>query len=134
MMGNEIGELTGKITGLRLAHHYGGPMKLERTIESKGMIYGTEVTFIATTWAVERPHGGTYVKGHGILMTKTGEKAKALGSGIIFPTKDGGWAVRGARYFETGSAALKALNDVAVVFEIEIAPDGSYKDKMWEWK
>lgn len=134
MIGNEIGELTGKTIGKRLAHHYGGPLKLERTIETKGRVYGTEVTFIATTWAVERPHGGVYVKGHGIMMTKTGEKAEAQGSGISFPTKDGGWMARGIRYFQTSSPALKKLNDVAAVFEIEIGPDGSYKDKMWEWK
>jgi hypothetical protein len=134
MIGNEIGELTGKTIGIRLGHHYGGPMKLERTIESKGTVYGTEVTFIATTWAVERQHGGTYVKGHGVMMTRTGEKVEAQGSGISFPTRDGGWSARGVRYFQTGSAALKKLNDVAAVFEIEIAPDGSYKDKMWEWK
>jgi hypothetical protein len=134
MIGNEIGELTGKTIGIRLAHHYGGPMKLERTIESKGKIYGTDVTFIATTWAVERQHGGSFVKGHGVMMTKTGEKAEAQGSGISFPTRDGGWTARGVRYFQTGSAALKKLNDVAAVFEIEIGPDGSYKDKMWEWK
>jgi hypothetical protein len=134
MIGEMIGELTGKTIGQRLVHHWGGPMKLERTIEAKGKILGTEVTFIATTWASERPHGGMFVKGHGIIMTKNGEKAEARGSGISFPSKGGGWSVRGARYFQTSSAALKKLNDAAQLFEIEVDADGTYHDKMWEWK
>jgi hypothetical protein len=134
MIGEMIGELTGKTIGQRLVHHWGGRMKLERTIEAKGKVLGTEVSFIATTWSVERPQGGMFVKGHGVMMTRNGEKAEAQGSGISFPSKGGGWSVRGVRYFQTGSAALKKLNDVAVVFEIEVGADGTYHDKMWEWK
>jgi hypothetical protein len=134
MIGEMIGELTGETVGKRLIHHWGGPMKLERTIESKGKILGTEVSFLATTWSVERTHGGMFVKGHGVMMTKSGEKAEARGSGVAMPTKQGGLKVTGARYFQTGSAALKRLNEVVAVFEIEVGPDGSYKDKMWEWK
>jgi hypothetical protein len=134
MIGEMIGELTGKTVGQRLAHHWGGPIKLERTIEAKGKILGTEVSFIATTFSAERTHGGMFVKGHGILMTKTGENAEAMGSGISIPRKGGGWSARGVRYFQTKSAALKKLNDSALVFEIEIDADGTYHDKMWEWK
>jgi hypothetical protein len=134
MIGEMIGELTGKTVGQRLVHHWGGPMKLERTIDAKGKIYGTEVSFLATTWSMERPHGGMYTKGHGVMMTMNGEKAEATGSGIGSMKKGGGWSVRGARYFQTTSPALKKLNDAAILFEIEILPDGTYHDKMWEWK
>jgi hypothetical protein len=134
MIGEMIGELTGKVTGQRIVHHYGGPLKFERTIEMKGKILGTEVSFIATTSAVERHQGGMFMKGHGVVMTRNGEKAEAQGSGISIPAKGGGWSVRGARYFQTSSAALQKLNDVASVFEIEVDPDGTVHDKMWEWK
>jgi hypothetical protein len=134
MLGDMIGELTGKVVGQRIVHHYGGQLKLERTIESKGKILGTEVSFLATTWAMERPQGGMFSKGHGVMMTKTGEKAELHGSGISIPGKGPGMNVRGVRYLQTKSAALSRLNNVALVFEIEIAPDGTYHDKMWEWK
>ncbi|MCU0628147.1 MAG: hypothetical protein MUE45_01470 [Methanoregulaceae archaeon] len=134
MIGEMIGELTGKVIGQRIVHHWGGPMKIERTIEAQGKIHGVDVSFIATTWASGRPQGGMFMKGHGIMMTLNGEKAEAQGSGIGIPSKGGYSSVRGARYFQTSSASLKMLNDVAVLFEIEVGPDGTYKDKMWEWK
>jgi hypothetical protein len=134
MIGDMIGELTGQVVGQRIVHHHGGPLKLERTIESKGKILGTEVSFLATTWAMERPQGGMFSKGHGVMMTKTGEKAELHGSGISIPGKGPGWNIRGVRYLQTKSAALSRLNNVALVFEIEITPDGTYHDKMWEWK
>ena len=134
MIGEMVGELSGKVIGQRLVHHWGGPMKIERTIEAKGNIHGIDVSFLATTWASERPHGGMFVKGHAMMMTMHGEKAEGQGSGVIIPLKGGGMSVRGARYFQTGSAALKKLNDVALLFEIEVGPDGTYRDKMWEWK
>ena len=109
-------------------------MKLERTVEATGKILGVEVSFIATTWSVERKQGGMFVKGHGIMMTKTGERAEAHGSGIASMNTDGSWKVRGARYFRTNSNTLKKLNDAAIIFEIEMGPGESYLDKMWEWK
>jgi hypothetical protein len=42
--------------------------------------------------------------------------------------------MRGTRYAQTSSAALKRLNQVALVFETEITPDGMIHDRWWEWK
>jgi hypothetical protein len=42
--------------------------------------------------------------------------------------------MRGSRYAQTTSPALKRLNEVAIVFEIEISPDGTIRDRWWEWK
>jgi hypothetical protein len=134
MIGEMVSDMTGKVTGQRIVHHYGGPLKLERTIELKGKLLGSEVSFIATTWAVERPQGGMFMKGNGVFMTKNGEKAEARGSAIALPTKTGGWSLRGARYIQTSAESLKRLNTVALVFEIEVSPDGTVHDKMWEWK
>jgi hypothetical protein len=134
MIGEMIGELTGKQVGVRLPRHHGGDMKIERTLEAKGKILGEEVTFISTTWSREKPQGGMSTKGHGIMMTKKGEKVKLWGSGISVPNSGAGWSIRGARYLQTSAPALSRLNNVALLFEIEIGPDGSYRDKMWEWK
>jgi hypothetical protein len=134
MIGDMIGELTGKMVGQRIVHHHGGELKIERTMESKGKILGEEVTFLATLWIKERPQGGQYAKGHGVMMTKTGERATLHGAGISVTPKGPGWSMRGARYLQTSIGALKRLNNVVLVFEIEIAPDGTTHDRMWEWK
>ena len=134
MLGDMIGEMTGKVTGRRLISHYGKDPKIESTMESRGKILGTNVTLIATFWSKERRQGGMYSKGNGILMTESGDKAVLHGSGISIPGKGPGWSMRGSRYLQTSSPALSRLNDVVLVFEIEIDPDGTVHDRMWEWK
>jgi hypothetical protein len=134
MIGEMIGEVTGNVVGQRIVrYHYGEP-KLERTTELKGTLLGTEVTIIATFWSKERSQGGVYSEGSAIVTTNAGEKATVHASGISVPNKGSGWSMRGIRYLQTSSSALSRLNDVALVFEVEIAPDGTIVDKTWEWK
>ena len=93
-----IGELTGKVAGPRIIHrHHPGELKVERTIESKGKIPGTEVTFIATIKSWERPHGGIYAGGDGVMMTMNGDTVMLQGSGISVAGKGAGLNMRGAR-------------------------------------
>jgi hypothetical protein len=134
MIGEMIGELTGKVVNQRIVHHYGSDLKIEKTMESKGKILGEEVTLLATFWMKERLQGGTYSMGHGILMTKTGGKIIAKGAGISVPGPGPGIHMRGSRYMQTDIPGLSRLNNVVALFEIEVAPDGTVKDKMWEWK
>lgn len=134
MIGEMVGEMTGRVTVQRLVKHYGGELMLERTIEEKGKILGEDVTFIATTFAKERPGGGMFTKGDGVMMTRNGEKVKLHGSGITVRGKGAGQSIRGARYAQTTAPSLIRLNDMALVFEIEITPDGVMHDKIWEWK
>ena len=136
MIGEMLGELTGKIVGQRIisGYHMGGPLKIESTMETKGKILGQEVTLLATFWRMERPQGGMFSKGHGVLMTKDGGKVILRGAGVSVPSKGPGMSMRGTRYGQTTSPALKRLNDVAILFEIEVTPDGMVKDKWYEWK
>jgi hypothetical protein len=134
MIGEMIGELSGKVTVQRLVKHHGGKLMLERTFEEKGKILGVEVTLLATTWSKERRQGGMYTKGVGMLMTRGGEKVKLHGSGITVKGKGPGMSIRGVRYAQTTAPSLVRLNDMAIVFEIEAAPDGAMHDKWWEWK
>ena len=134
MIGEMLGELTGKIVGQRIVAHWGGPTKIESTMETKGKILGQEVTLLATFWRMERPQGGMFSKGHGVLMTKDGGKVMLRGAGVSVPSKGPGMSMRGTRYGQTTSPALKKLNDVAILFEIEITPDGMIKDRWYEWK
>ncbi len=136
MLGEMLGELNGKIIGRRIisGYHMGGPLKMETTMETKGKILGQDVTLLATFWQMERPQGGMFAMGQGVLMTKDGGKAILRGAGITIAMKGGGWSSRGARYAQTTDPALKKLNDAALVFELEVSPDGTIKDKWWEWK
>ena len=134
MLGEMVGELTGKITGKRIVQCHGGEMKIEKTMESSGKVLGNEVTFIATFRSKERPQGGMTSEGSGIIMLKDGGKAVLHGSGISIPGKGPGMSMRGMRYLQTSSAALTRLNNAGLAFEVEIAPDGTVHDKIWEWK
>ncbi len=134
MIGDMVGELTGKTIGQRIVHHHGKGLKIERTIESKGKVLGEEVTILATFWSKERPQGGMASMGHGILTTAKGEKAVVKGAGISVKPKGAGWALRGARFIQTESPALKRLNDAVLLFEMDIAPDMTFRDKWWEWR
>jgi len=130
-----IGELTGKVVGQRIIrHHHTGELKLEKTMETKGKILDMDVSFIATIKSWERPQGGMYSDGNGVMMTMKGEKVMLHGSGISVPGKGPGMSIRGVRYAQTASPSLSRLNNVALVFEIEIMPDGTVHDKWWEWK
>ena len=134
MMGEMIGELTGKVTGKRIVRCHGSDLKIERTIEARGKILGTDVSFIATVKAKEREQGGFYNEGNGVMMTMSGEKAVLHGSAIGMMGKDGSMSVRGIRYAQTSAPSLSRLNKVAILLEMEIMADGSVKDRMWEWK
>ena len=135
MIGDMIGELTGKVVGQRIIRsHHTGDLKLERSIEAKGKILGMDVTFIATTRTWERPQGGMFSDGNGVMMTMKGEKVILHGSGISVAGKGTGMNIRGVRYAQTASPSLSRLNNVALVFELEITPDGTVHDKWWEWK
>ncbi|MDD1713607.1 MAG: hypothetical protein LUQ69_10620 [Methanoregulaceae archaeon] len=135
MIGDMIGELTGKVVGQRIIRrHHTGELKMERTIESKGKILGTDVTFLATIRSWERPHGGMYALGDGIMTTVKGEKIVLHGSGISVAGKGTGLNMRGVRYAQTASPSFARLNNAALVFELEILPDGTVHDTWWEWK
>ncbi len=134
MIGEMIGELTGKIVGTRIIRCHDGELKMEKSIESKGKVLGMDVTFIATIKFKERPQGGMYAEGNGIMMTPKGEKVILHGSGVSIEGKGTGMAMRGIRYAQTTSPSLSRLNNVALVFEMESMPDGTSHDKWWEWK
>jgi hypothetical protein len=134
MIGEMIGELTGKFVGQRVIRDHKGMLKIEKTMESKGKILGMDVTFVATINNMERPQGGMYSEGNGVLMSTKGEKVILHGSGVSIGGKGPNVSIRGARYAQTSSPSFSRLNNVALVFEIETMPDGTVHDKWWEWK
>lgn len=66
MIGELVGEMTGRVVEQRLVRHRGGEPRIERFIESKGKVLGTEITVTATFRSKERLPGGMFLKGDGL--------------------------------------------------------------------
>ena len=132
MIGDKIGEETGKVTGQR-ALSTDGPPTVETSFQAAGSLFGVSHTTIATYTGVIRPDGNLYGEGQGVVMTADGGATwKGTGIGKFGP--DGSVSYRGVIYYQTSSPSLQRLNDVAAVYEYEIDPEGNTRGQFWEWK
>jgi hypothetical protein len=134
MLGDKIGEATGKVTARRVLPNPGGGPKIETSFEATGTLLGVAEAEIGTYWSVMRPDGTLYGEGQGVLMGKGGEHATWIGQGVGTLKKDGGVSYRGAIYCQTTSSPWSRLNGVAVVFEFEVDAQGTSRAQLWEWK
>ncbi len=134
MLGELIGEGTGKVIGQRVlpADHQG--TKMEVSFQSAGKLLGVDITETGTFWAVLRQGGALYGEGQGIEMTKDGEAVTWTGNGNGKPNGRGGVNDRGAIYYQTASSKLARVNSVAAVFEFDVDEAGNTHAKVWEWK
>ena len=107
MLGDKIGETSGKITSQRVLPNLGGDPKMETSFQANGSILGTNVK-----------ETGTYWTGHGVGTMK----------------KDGTASYRGAVYYQTSPPRWARLNKVALVFEYEVDAEGNTRSEFWEWK
>ncbi len=134
MLGEKIGEASGKVTTRRVLSNPGGGPKMETSFESSGKLLGVEATETGTYWSVVRPDGTLYGEGQGVLMGHGGELATWVGQGVGTIKKDGGVSYRGAVYYQTSSSSWARLNAVAGVFEYEVDAKGGTRAQQWEWK
>jgi hypothetical protein len=134
MLGQKIGEGSGKITSRRVLANPGGGPKMETSFEASGRLLDVEESETGTYWSILRPDGNLYGEGQGILMGKGGEAAAWSGSGVGSIKKDGGISYRGAIYFQSSSSAWTRLNGVAAVYEFEVDAQGNSRTQLWEWK
>lgn len=135
MLGEKIGEETGRVTGRRvLPSEGGGPPKVEISFEGSGTILGVETTTVATYWSIVRPDGTLYGEGQAIVMTKDGEAATWIGQGVGQFTGGGAVSYRGAVYYQTASEKLARLNSIATIYEYEVDAEGNTQAVSWEWK
>jgi len=129
MLGEQIAELKGKITGQRVLDSEGA---METSISARGSVRGTHVsenlTFVArpTSTGVLQGEGQGVMAGDSEMATYTG---KAMGrftsSGIKFG---------GAVFYRTSSTGkLSFLNNIVGVFETEIDSEGNFTERIWEW-
>jgi hypothetical protein len=132
MLGALIGELKGKITGLRVLEAEGPTM--ETSLSFTGRITGPPAT--ETETIVGRPvcPGVIHSKGQGVLMSGDSDMATYTGEATGKVTSSG-TKVRGVIFFRvvlTGKLAF--LSNVVGVFESEIDAEEKVIQKIWEWK
>jgi hypothetical protein len=134
MLGDKLGQESGKVTSQRVLANPGGGPKMETSFQATGTILGVSSTDIATYWSVVRPDGAVYGEGQGVVMGKGGEMATWVGQGVGTLKKDGSVSYRGAVYYQTATPAWLRLNNVASVFEYEVDAQGNSRSEIWEWK
>ena len=134
MLGEKIGEMSGKINSQRVLANPGGGPKMETSFQANGSLLGTDVKETGTYCTVVRPDGTLYGEGQGITMTKDGKMATWTGHGVGTMKKDGTASYRGALYYQTTPTRLSRLNKVALLFEYEVDADGNTRSEYWEWK
>jgi hypothetical protein len=134
MLGEKIGETSGKITMQRVLPNLGGYPKMETSFQASGSIVDTNVKDTGTYWTLVRPDGTQYGEGQGVMVTNQGETATWTGHGVGVRNKDGSASYRGAIYFQAMPAQLSRLNKVAVLFEYQVDAEGNTHSEYWEWK
>jgi hypothetical protein len=135
MLGEQIGEETGQITGMRVLPYEGAGPKIEVSLQASGTIVGVHGSDMATYTSVARPDGTSFSEGQGVVVTDEGEVVTWRGQGVGRLTGHGMAATsRGAVYCQTTAERLARLNGIALVFEFEVDESGKTVGKTWEWK
>ena len=132
MLGEQIGELKGKIIGQRVLDA-DGPT-IETSVSARGSVKGTQVNETLTYVARLTPSGVLHGEGHGVIMAGESDLAAYSGEGVGRLTSSGRiW--HGAIFYRTSSTGkLSFLNDVVGLFEAEVDAEGNFSESIWEWK
>jgi hypothetical protein len=156
MLGEQYGELKGKVIGQRVLD-VEGPT-IETSVSASGTVKGMSVqemiTFIGTPTAEK---GVIHGVGKGVLSTTGGggepEMVPYTGEGLGSLDSSGSMKWRGCVFYLTrkqyysktsdpGSShtshgeeeKLSVLNNLVGLFESEIDAAGNFSEKLWEWK
>ena len=119
MLGEQLGEETGQITGMRVLPDEGVGPRVEASFQASGTLLGIPESDMSTYVSVTRPDGTLFGDGQGVVVTDDGEIAAWRGQGVGRFTGHGtavSW--RGAIYYQTDSERLARLNGVAAVYEL----------------
>jgi hypothetical protein len=134
MLGEQLGQEQGQITGLRVLPGEGGP-RVEVSFTATGTLLGAHGTNMGTYVSVTRPDGSLFGEGQGVTMTDDGDMVAWKGQGVGRFTGHGtavSW--RGSIFYQTTSARLARLNGTAAVFEYDTDESGKTEAKSFEWK
>ena len=134
MLGDKLGNATGKVVLRRALPAGWGSARTETTQRGSGTLLGIKYQEMSTYESELRPDGTVFGTGQGVYMGKGGEVASWTGQGVGTLTKDGGASFRGAIYLYSTAAKWQRLNAVASVFEYEVDASDNYKATLTEWK
>ena len=134
MLGEKIGEESGKVTSQRVLANPGGIPKMETSFQTSGTLYGVPHVSRGTYASGVRPDGTVYGEGQGLVMSADGDMASWLGQGVGTLKKGGAISYRGTLYYQTASPKWLRLNSIAAVFEYEVDAQGNTTAGIWEWK
>jgi hypothetical protein len=81
MLGEKIGEESGKVTLRRTLANPGGAPKVETSFEASGSILGVNHMTIGTYTSIMRPDGTLLGEGQGVARGKDGAMASWVGQG-----------------------------------------------------
>jgi len=131
MLGEQIAEETGKVTGFRVLDA-AGP-KVEVSIHTKGKVLGNDYQGRATYTSEMQPGGFLFGEGQGVYMSQGGIAVwKGQGSGKLNP--GGGVSYRGTIHFVNATGNLAKLAGMTGVFEHSSDANDNVESKLWEWK
>jgi hypothetical protein len=134
MLGERLGESSGKIIGIRVLPSEGQQVWLEVSFQGRGTMLGQAITDTGTYRQTFRPGGILSGEGHLLVMTDTGDVADWVGGGVGRQTGPGYQASFGVwGSFSSAGGPLSRVADVADVAEYEVEEDGSYRWTMWAW-
>ena len=88
MLGEKIGEISGKIIMQRVLPNLGGDPKMETSFQATGSVLGTNVSDTGTYCTVLRTDGTQYGEGQGVMVIGDGEIATWTGQGVGVRNKD----------------------------------------------
>jgi hypothetical protein len=89
MLGEKIGEISGKVTMQRVLPNLGGYAKIETSFQATGSVLGTDIKDTGTYCTIFRPDGTQYGEGQGVMITKAGKTATWTGHGVGTMKKTG---------------------------------------------
>ena len=133
MLGERLGESSGRITGMRVLPTEGQQVWLEASFQGRGTLLGQPITDIGTYRQTVRS-GSLHGEGHVVMLTPDGSLADWVGGGVGKPTGPGlsaSYGVYGSFHGATG--ALERLLSVATAIEYEVEEDGAYRWTLWQW-
>src|SRR5262245_27078050 len=127
MLGEKIGESTGKVIVRRVLSNPGGGPKMETSFQASGFLLGIEERETGTYTAAIRANGTLFGEGQGVIVSNDGDMATWVGQGVGTMKPGGVVSYRGAVYYSSSSPKWSKLNSVAAVFEYEIDAEGNTK-------
>ena len=135
MLGEQFGDVKGKVTGQRILD-VEGPT-IETSLTASGSLKGAQIK--ETLTFIGRPtntsSGIIHGIGKGVIRAGESELATVKGEGIGRIDSLGNINWRGSLFFSTSSTGkLASLNNLIGVFEAVIDAEGNFSEKKWEWK